>query len=206
MERNAFLAHLRSKMPASSERVPLPDHPVQKSLSYGERLELFVARATAALSKVYVCESTDEALSTLRQVLGDNAYVDTGVKRFQHLLANLEMPVCKDVSHDHQVTFGISEAWLAVALTGTCVLTSDQHRGGSLLPPKHIILLDAADIVGNLYDAYANVGRTLRSGRKSVFAFHTGPSRSADIEQTMALGVHGPGEVHVIVFAMQDSK
>lgn len=206
MERSVFLAQLRSKMPVSSHTPSLPEPIAQKFLTCAERLDLFVARATAALSKVYVCDSEDEALNTLNEILGENVYVNTGVTRFQNVLTQLEGPVCQDISHDHTATFGISEAWIGVALTGTCVLTSDQHRGGSLLPPRHIILLDADDIVANLYDAYAKVGDTLRSERKSVFAFHTGPSRSADIEQTMALGVHGPGEVHIIVFAMREVK
>ena len=201
MDRSAFLTHLRSKMPANSAPVHPSRRTEARSLSPEQRLQLFVERATAALSHVYVCVSDEDVCKTLKEILADNSYVNTGVEQYSALLDTLENKALHRIEDDHLVTFGISEAWLGVALTGSCVLTSKQHRGGSLLPPRHIILLDASHIVVDLYAAYAGVADALKAERTSVFAFHTGPSRSADIEQTMALGVHGPGDVHIIVVA-----
>jgi len=201
MERSQFLSLLRSRMPATSNPAHKTMSRVQRTLSPDDRYQLFVERATTALTHIHICVDDDAAFMALESIIGASTFVDTGCKRYGHLLQKLEQSSHQDLSHDRDVTFGISEARLGVALTGSCVLDANQHRGGSLLPPKHIIFLDSANIVDDLYAAYAKVGESLRNSRTSVFAFHTGPSRSADIEQTMALGVHGPGDVHVILFA-----
>lgn len=206
MERNQFLSQLRSRMPVSVSPAPQVKPRIHRVLTPEERLQLFVERATAALTHIHICTSDDAALSILESIIGASSFVDTGCKRYGHLLQELQHSSCKDLTHDRDVTFGISDALFGVALTGTCVLDAHQHRGGSLLPPCHIIFLDAADIVEDLYAAYAKVGDSLRNSRTSVFAFHTGPSRSADIEQTMALGVHGPGDVHIVLFALHDGE
>jgi L-lactate dehydrogenase complex protein LldG len=177
------------------------DKPEQRLLSPQRRLDLFIERASAALTHVHVCQSEEAAIGIIEATIGNDSYVDTGCRQYALLLEKLTGPSKQEQSEDHDVIFSISEASIGVALTGSCVLDGYQHRGGSLLPPRHIILLNASDIVEDLYAAYEMVAESLRTSRTSVFAFHTGPSRSADIEQTMALGVHGPGDVHVLVFA-----
>ncbi len=188
-------------MPVQSTQTHSHAPRTQRALSVDECLDMFVSRATAALTHVHICESDDEVGSLIENIIDGASYVNTGCHQFAHILTNLNGHSEQVLTEDKNVTFGISEARIGVALTGTCVLDASQHRGGTLLPPRHIILLNAADIVPDLYSAYGIVGQSLRAKRTSVFAFHTGPSRSADIEQTMALGVHGPGDVHVIVVA-----
>ncbi len=201
MERKQFLSQLRAQMPVRSTQTHSPSPRTQRVLSADECLDLFVSRATAALTHVHICESDAEVGSLIEKIIDGASFVNTGCHRYAHILAQLNGTSEHALTEDKNVTFGISEARIGVALTGTCVLDASQHRGGTLLPPRHIILLNAADIVPDLYSAYGIVGQSLRAKRTSVFAFHTGPSRSADIEQTMALGVHGPGDVHVIVVA-----
>ena len=201
MERELFLAQMRARMPNDVNKPTYVDDRAQRTLTPDARLQLFIERATAALSHVHICASPGEASSVIDSIIGDDSYVDTGCQRFAAVLQALTTTSKQTLSSDHDVQFGISEATFAVAVTGTCVIDSSQHRGGTLLPPRHIILVDAADIVEDLHVAYARVAASLQKHRTSVFAFHTGPSRSADIEQTMALGVHGPGDVHVVVVA-----
>jgi L-lactate utilization protein LutC len=59
----------------------------------------------------------------------------------------------------------------------------------------HVSLLAADRIRPGLAELFAAVGDRL----PSALAIVTGPSRSTDIEQTLAVGVHGPGEVHVVI-------
>ena len=94
---------------------------------------------------------------------------------------------------------GITMAQAGIAETGTLVLDSsvEQNRLVSLVPPIHIALLDASRI-------YATLGETLaalQSGAElsPAVTFITGPSRTADIELTLAIGVHGPQELYVII-------
>jgi L-lactate dehydrogenase complex protein LldG len=90
-----------------------------------------------------------------------------------------------------------SEASYGLADTGSVVLMSspDEPRARSLLPPVHVSLLRQRRILPGLADLFDALGGDL----PSALAIVTGPSRSADIEQRLVVGVHGPGEVHVVL-------
>ncbi len=107
---------------------------------------------------------------------------------------------------------GISLAWRAVAETGTLVMLSGEGTPTTLnfLPETEIVILPAGRIVGSYEDALAPLrtpgasadGAAKDGGRHSlprVVTFVTGPSRSADIEQTLQLGAHGPRRLHIII-------
>lgn len=94
---------------------------------------------------------------------------------------------------------GITRAQAGIAETGTLVLDSsvEQNRLVSLVPPVHVAILDASRI-------YATLGETLSALQNGAevspaITFITGPSRTADIELTLAIGVHGPQEIYVII-------
>ena len=94
---------------------------------------------------------------------------------------------------------GVSRALYGLADTGSVVLAAspDEPRSRSLLPWTHVTLLRVEDILPGLAELFAELGPDL----PSALAIVTGPSRSADIEQRLAVGVHGPGEVHVVLEA-----
>jgi L-lactate dehydrogenase complex protein LldG len=91
----------------------------------------------------------------------------------------------------------VSEALYGLADTGSVVLaaSAEEPRARSLLPEVHVSLLSEDRIVEGLEELFAAVGSSL----PSALAIVTGPSRSADIEQRLTVGVHGPGEVHVVL-------
>lgn len=93
----------------------------------------------------------------------------------------------------------ISGVDAAIAETGTLVLAArpELPRAATLLPPLHIALLDQTRLVPTLTDL---IPMWRRQGWPSGLLFTTGPSRTADIEQTLTIGVHGPGELLVIGF------
>ena len=92
---------------------------------------------------------------------------------------------------------GVSRAVYGLADTGSVVLaaSAEEPRARSLLPEVHVSLLAEDRILPGLAELFAAVGAQL----PSALAIVTGPSRSADIEQKLAIGVHGPGEVHVVL-------
>jgi L-lactate dehydrogenase complex protein LldG len=92
---------------------------------------------------------------------------------------------------------GVSEAIYGLADTGSVVLAAapGEPRARSLLPEVHVTLLREERILPGLDELFAALGDDL----PSALAIVTGPSRSADIEQKLAVGVHGPGEVHVVL-------
>ena len=94
---------------------------------------------------------------------------------------------------------GICTAQAAIAETGTLMLDSEaeRHRLVSLLPPVHIAIVDAASICLTLGEALAAAQQ--RDPLSATITFITGPSRTADIELTLAIGVHGPQQLYVII-------
>lgn len=93
---------------------------------------------------------------------------------------------------------GLTSAQLGIAETGTLVLDSavELHRLASLVPPIHVALLRSCDIVAELGDGLEHFAR---SGLPPTLSLITGPSRTADIELELVVGVHGPRELHVIL-------
>lgn len=121
------------------------------------------------------------------------------------------------------VQIGVTAADYAIADTGTLVLVSqprrsgdqslpgerkaerpagEQHRLISLVPPVHVCLLDSSRIVVSLADLMELARAEFYSGDRPPLAmtFITGPSRTADIELSLTLGVHGPRELHVLLY------
>jgi L-lactate dehydrogenase complex protein LldG len=92
---------------------------------------------------------------------------------------------------------GVSRAIYALAETGSVVLAAspDEPRAASLLPDVHVTLVAETVILPDLESLFERIGPDL----PSALAIVTGPSRSADIEQLLTVGVHGPGEVHVVI-------
>ena len=100
----------------------------------------------------------------------------------------------------------VSNAFAAVAETGTLVVVSGRHSPTTInfLPRTHICLVHSYKILGD----YEEVWARLRNDKKvdTNFGFLprtvnwiTGPSRTADIEQTLLLGAHGPQQLHIVI-------
>ena len=94
---------------------------------------------------------------------------------------------------------GITGADYALADTGTLVMlaSAKEARMISLLPPVHLAVVSRDRILANLDELFLLVPRPDRITSSMVLI--TGPSRTADIEQILIRGVHGPGELHVII-------
>lgn len=119
-------------------------------------------------------------------------------------LANAGVEVCvwRDLEDFRPVAasadIGLSTAEWAIADTGSIVLASGVGKGRTvtLLPPTHIAVVPARKVLARadeVFELYAG------SGLPSNLCFHSGPSRSGDIEMSLAIGVHGPGDVHVLL-------
>jgi len=120
-----------------------------------------------------------------------------------------------------ETVMGVTTADFAIADTGTLVLVSernpqpssdastrtaapggDQHRLISLVPPIHVCLLDTNHIFLTLAELITHVNGKYYRGDDLPLAmtFITGPSRTADIELTLTMGVHGPRELYVLLY------
>jgi L-lactate dehydrogenase complex protein LldG len=96
----------------------------------------------------------------------------------------------------------ISHAFAGVAETGSLVVLSGTDNPTTLnyLPDNHIVVLAAGDLCADLESVWARLraacGKALMPRSVNII---TGPSRSADIEQTLLLGAHGPRRLHILV-------
>jgi L-lactate dehydrogenase complex protein LldG len=95
---------------------------------------------------------------------------------------------------------GITGCFCAVAETGTLMMCSgaDTPPAASLLPETHIAVVPRQHIVADMEAAWAEARRELSAWPRAV-NFVSGPSRTADIEQTIVLGAHGPYRVHLLI-------
>jgi len=153
-------------------------------------IDRFAAAATAAGAAVTRCAADDMTMNVpinaprvLSVVPGVSSTV--AIPGDPHALADLTLFVC-------QAALGVAEngaVWIA---------TNDAwHRAALFLAERVVIVLAGSTIVSDLHEAYARID--IRA--KSFGAFIAGPSKTADIEQAMVIGAHGPKELTLIVVA-----
>jgi L-lactate utilization protein LutC len=118
--------------------------------------------------------------------------------------AGVEVAVWRELANFKEVAgkadIGLSTAAWAIAETGTLVLEGGPGMGRSvtLLPPTYVAVVPVGRILRTVPEAigkYASDAGVLPAN----VCFHTGPSRSGDIEMALFVGMHGPGDVHVIL-------
>jgi L-lactate utilization protein LutC len=103
---------------------------------------------------------------------------------------------------------GIGEVNYLIAETGSVVLMAapEQPRSLSLLPPVYVAVAEASQILPDLFDLFRLAEWSKLSALPSCMSLVTGPSKTGDIELRLVTGVHGPGEVHVVVINQADTR
>ena len=142
------------------------------------------------------CVITTDVADVLRQIIADLGAQRVAVSDAPELAG---FGVVPDASELFGFEVGITTAQAGIAETGTLVLDSSRERNRlvSVVPPVHIAIVAASRI----YTTLAEVLALLQSGKElsPAITFITGPSRTADIELTLTVGVHGPKELYVII-------
>ena len=218
--------HAAATTPSLGEPTPTRPAAAPTTVSDGDQVALFCAMLTAAGGHAHRVVTTDAAVQTaldlaqargVRQVVLTRhpelvrfplAFVTAGVTVTVVGFAPGETPTPQQRAVQREIMaradLVISGADYAIAETGTIGMVAGPHnpRTATLLPPVHIAILDPVNLVPSMADLVARFkSEHLRDGRLDIssLTFITGPSRTGDIEQTLSVGVHGPGEVHVIV-------
>jgi L-lactate dehydrogenase complex protein LldG len=95
---------------------------------------------------------------------------------------------------------GLTGCFCSIAETGTVLLLSSPAtpKVTALLPETHFCIVRTSRMLDTMEDSFALLRREVGDPPRSVF-FVSGPSRTADIEQTIVIGAHGPYRVHVIL-------
>jgi len=212
-----FLQQIRARRP-SGANAPFPNKPHPGRLGRPARtlpddlLAEFTERLTAVGGQVHIVTDAAAARVAVRDILGGRA-IRRAVLSGHEILAEMEMDQLlarlgvevvevegageTAVAAMAQADVGLTGVEYAIAASGTLVMAASPYhpRAVSLLPPLHIAVVRQNQLLPDL----AALARRLEGGMPSGLALITGPSRTADIEQTLSIGVHGPGEVHVLM-------
>jgi L-lactate dehydrogenase complex protein LldG len=168
---------------------------------FQEALEAVAGHCIRVRNEAEAAEAVREIIERLnaRRVAISNAPLVRGV--MAQVKMDTEWLENASASELFDCDAGVTSAQWAIAETGTLVLESDEerHRLASLVPPVHIAMIEAARIRQTLGEVLQRLDEKGRERLSRTVTFITGPSRTSDIELTLAIGVHGPRELHVII-------
>ena len=198
-------SHLAASLPYDAQEVsrgfsrmnadPVSSAPI--CVPFKESLEAVDGHCVVVRGDEGIAEALTKIVRGQHIAISDNPEVE----RLLHLtdLEIEELGVAPNAHDIFRFDVGISTVQAAIAETGTLVLdsTRERHRLVSLVPPVHIAIVRASQIYRTL-DEVLTLIRKDKEVSPAV-TFITGPSRTADIELTLAIGVHGPQELYVIV-------
>jgi len=177
-----------SPFPITTPQLPITNYQSQ-----------FVSELTALGGTVIPCTATNlsaKLTDFLRQREANSVFVDD-VGATLAVALPPEIEIVREP--DPTVKFGLTGCAGGIANTGTVLLLdAGETLKASLLPETHLVVLPASLLVADLPEALP----AARNASNAVLV--TGPSRTADIEMTLTIGVHGPKEI--IVFLVDDSK
>jgi len=194
-------AALRSaRIPRMRSTAAVPDG--THAGSYAERIERFASEARALGIDVYIEASEQAVRNRLTQVIDGRRVLSWNPEHLPYAAASvLGAPVTGTSPLEQQAAadIGVTACHGAIAETGSLALISEPgcSRTVSLLPPLHVALVQPRDLYDAMHDFFMARARDIASA--SNLTFVTGPSRTADIELSLTIGVHGPGRVVVIV-------
>lgn len=219
--RDRILAKLRRNAPSTAN--PLPDvgawfaghRPVETAAEKAARFRHFIELAHAEVHPV----DADSWLDTLHGILKargiDKLLLAEGTAHGDAALDALPPRGIECSVYDMAI-----EAWktemftatpasltgarAAIAETGTLILWPDERepRLMSLVPPVHVVLLDATRIYNTFFEAMSHEG--WKDGLPTNALLISGPSKTADIQQTLAYGAHGPKELIVLMLTPKE--
>jgi LUD domain len=167
-----------------------------------EGLPRFFAELTALGVEHYLEESAAGVRERIGALIGKHSVFAWDADRLPYAVGDVLLkPADGSSPRDVQAAaeIGLTGCDGAITETGSLALLSrrGQPRAASLLPPVHIAIVRRGDLHESMGEFF--IERAHEIGEAACCTFVTGPSRTADIELTLTLGVHGPGRVVVVV-------
>ena len=211
--REQILARIRAANGGAADaavaRARIERHERQIEPAFDDDLaERFLAKLQTAAATVARIADATEVAAEIDRYLEEHGLERQLVMGGDDILRRIEWPANFDVEQrvpggDDPV--GLSSALCGIAETGTLMLTSGPNRPTSLnfLPDYHIVVLNRAQLVPRMEDAWDRL-RAEPDGMPRTVNFISGPSKTADVEQTVEYGAHGPRCLHVILVEAPD--
>ena len=185
---------------------------IEKDMSTDDKVSLFETRAQFSGSKVHVVDGVGELKNVLNGIIGSDSSVMSALQNDSlEKIGDVKSIIADDCKYygDEQldkdqlfnVDIAITDVSLAVAETGSVLVSSNGHsvRMKSLVCSKHIALIWADQICSDLMDVSECLSGLGPDELPCGFNLISGPSKTADIELQLVIGVHGPAELHLVV-------
>ena len=193
MSRESILSAVDKNQPYN---VPLPDISFFKSLDKDGSLEKFTEVLSAIGGQVVQVKSYEEIEQYIASQFDQSARIITPVKELQTLFAEDKLNVAS--IHDyHDVALTVIQGHIGVAENGAIWVTEEQlgHRVLPFIAEKVAIIIKAEDILPTMHLAYEKIA----DADYGFGAFIAGPSKTADIEQSLVIGAHLPKSMTALV-------
>jgi L-lactate utilization protein LutC len=209
MQREYVLHKVRTALSRSAGQEPGEAPPVRiriPKMEMADRMTRFCTALEALAGKTYRAQSPADAREYVASAIAGKSAVasnapylrECGIAELPGVRTGItDRAELKDVCAT--ADFGITSADYALADTGSLVMIASprESRLVSLLPPAHIAVVPRERILTGLDELYTVVPKP--ADITSSMVLITGPSRTADIEQFLVRGVHGPGTIHVVL-------
>lgn len=209
MSKEAILGSIRAALGRAADApvpVPPPARIVVPEVSQEARTTQFLEALDGLNANTFNASTPEEAISHVAGLLAGRAAIasnspllaELGIVSMPGVLSGvMDLETLREEAEVRPI--GITSADYALADTGTLVMLASvaEARLVSLLPPIHIALVPREKLLSGLDELLERVPKPAAVSSSMVLI--TGPSRTADIEQILVRGVHGPGELHVVL-------
>lgn len=224
--REKFLNNIQTKLGHALLPEATPEHPgtfqgysFQAGASQEALVKQFKQELEALSGHVHLLEDIEDTAQKILEILNGHqakriiawddealglpglreALAEDGVSVVENTLPSNGADRKAKLAEMDDIVVGLTGAQGGLADTGAVALISGPSRGrlASLLPPVHVTLLSKNRLYPSIPNFLSTHPTATADGSNLVFI--AGPSRTGDIEMTLSMGVHGPGEVHVII-------
>ena len=203
--RENILSRIRKGLNEATVSMPFPEAEKEGAAKVfaksGNAPEEAFAEAFIKLGGKFIfCDNEQEFMENINALYENRGWKELlcAEKRLLHLFHNNKL----NMVHVADPSISTADACITgcevlVARTGSIILSSRQYMGrtASVFYPIHIVVAYANQVVTDLDKAFEYMKKTYGNDMPSMVNLNTGPSRTADIEKTLVVGVHGPGEV-----------
>jgi L-lactate utilization protein LutC len=213
--RESFLSRVREAVRQGNRAGKAPVLPERGNVGYqgggNDPVRCFEAECTAAGARVHLMADREagascimalvQAVQARSVVLGQNLILEALDLRRRLASEGIAIVTadgsCLGERH-YAADIAITGVDYLIAETGSLVVLArpDNPRSFTLLPPVHVAVAETSQLLPDLFDLF---GPDVQPELPSCISFITGPSKTGDIELRLVTGVHGPGEVHVVL-------
>ena len=174
------------------KEVPLPSYE-NFGINFNDKFQTFSTMIQSVGGKALLIDKKDLD-KTIKELYPDEKQISTNVDFCS--LGNFDSNSCEDAHLLKDIDLAIVKGNFAIAENGAIWMKDEENRHRALyfIAQNIVIVINEKDIVNNMHEAYEK----LNFEEKAFGVFISGPSKTADIEQSLVIGAHGPKSGYVI--------